>query len=170
MIIAGSRIQSGSTHESPVSLIDLTATFRDITQSEPLKNIAGTSLVPVLTKSKIACKEYAFSGLGAWRLVTDRQYKPIVGFDENTYREDIQYGKWQGLNENDLLLFDTKNDPVWSKYYYIPARFDPGYRLQLYRPLTRNYSFFIFSKYFFIPSLILSKPNYNGTFIVEVKG
>jgi arylsulfatase A-like enzyme len=80
LAIAGPGIQAGRRSDALVSLIDLTATFLDYGKAEPLENMDGFSLRPLLEARTRSHRQHMLSGLGEWRMVFDGRYKLIENF------------------------------------------------------------------------------------------
>jgi arylsulfatase A-like enzyme len=92
LVMAGPGIRGGLTTRTPVSLVDLTATFLDYGRTEPLDGMEGRSLRPVLAGRAESVRDYAFSGLYRWRVVYDGRYKLIARFgvqDHKKHRDGV---------------------------------------------------------------------------------
>jgi arylsulfatase A-like enzyme len=63
-------------------------------------------MMPLLTGDTDAHREYAYSGLGGWRLAYDGRYKLVTGFDP----EGSDIGGVMDLDA-DPVLFDRETDP-----------------------------------------------------------
>ena len=90
LIIAGPDVESGIVTDTPVSLIDLTATFLDQSSSEIPSQLNGKTLRPVLAGHNQVHRQYVLSGLDDWRLVYDGRYKLIQNFDDKSWLFDLQ--------------------------------------------------------------------------------
>lgn len=93
MIVAGPGVSPGVTSHALVSLIDLTATFLEYAGAVPVGDMQGRSLRPLLQGDTDTHREHVLSGLQAWRMVFDGQFKLITG------------------HAPDPLLFDWLHDP-----------------------------------------------------------
>jgi len=103
LVIAGPDVESGIVTDTPVSLIDLTATFLDQSSSEIPSQLNGSTLRTILAGHNQVHRQYVLSGLDDWRLIYDGRYKLIQNFDEKSW------------------LFDLKTDPAETKNLFNDA-------------------------------------------------
>lgn len=116
LTIAGPGIVSGKTSAALVNHIDLAATCLDFAGIPIPRGMDSRSLRPVLEGRKSAHREVLFSGLGAWRMAFDGEYKVITGFDPNLKQNSPA---WTPLSPQihgvAPLVFDLTNDPGENK-------------------------------------------------------
>jgi len=127
MLIAGPGVQQGVQNSALVSSIDLTATILDyggVSQG----GIDGKTLRPVLEGKTQSHRRVVYSGLGAWRMAFDGQYKVITGFDPERGVDGIHKAKSVGGGngaemskyEPEVLarppmVFDLAKDPTETR-------------------------------------------------------
>jgi len=102
-----------------VSHIDLTATCLDYAGISPPKRIDGQSLRAVLEGRSTTHREVLFSGLGAWRMAFDGEYKATTGFNPRLKHNSPDWTtsspEIQGVAS---LVFDMANDPGENRDLY----------------------------------------------------
>ena len=112
LTIAGPRIARNTTSAALVSHIDLTATCLDYAGISPSRKVDGQSLRAVLEGRSTTHREVLFSGLGAWRMAFDGEYKAVTGFNprlkHNSPDWTISAPQIQGVAP---LIFDLAHDP-----------------------------------------------------------
>ncbi len=112
LTVAGPGIARGKTSEALVNHIDLTATSLDYAGVPVPREIDSQSLRPVLEGRSTTHREVIFSGLGAWRMAFDGEYKAITGFDPrrgpNSPDWTTTAPRIQGVPP---LVFDLRHDP-----------------------------------------------------------
>ena len=101
LVIAGPNVKSGLVMDTPVSLIDLTATFLDQANSKIPAQLHGKTLRSVLSGSDHVHRQHVLSGLDNWRLVYDGHHKLVQGFEGQSW------------------LFDLKNDPAETQNLFL---------------------------------------------------
>jgi arylsulfatase len=113
LIVAGPgvRRRDGNT---PVSLIDVSATFLDYADAQRPKGMVAKSLRPYLEGKVDSHREYVNSGLYNWRLVSDGRYKLVQGFDPKEKKRGASV-KWGAPLP--MVLFDLALDPLETKDY-----------------------------------------------------
>ena len=99
LIVAGPGIRRRRS-DAMVSQIDIGATFLDYAGAGQAEGATAQSLRPLLEGRTHTHREFVRSGLGGWRLVSDRRYKLIRGFDP------------EGPGP---LLFDLESDPLENR-------------------------------------------------------
>jgi len=117
LIVAGPKVRSRFVCDSPVSVMDLAATFLDFAQVTTPTDMDSLSLRPLLEGKKDMHREYVLSGLNGWREVFDGRFKLIRGFSlaEPTVKGKKEIKKDRGGSaRGDVVpvLFDLKNDPL----------------------------------------------------------
>ncbi|CAN5579065.1 choline-sulfatase [soil metagenome] len=97
--------------DDPVSLIDVGATFLDFASAAPAAPMTSHSLRPALSGAT-GPREFVRSGLGSWRMVCDRRYKLVVGYDPAA-KVTAAHEPGQSTNDSVLpMLFDIQRDPT----------------------------------------------------------
>lgn len=96
LVIAGPGVQSGIQNSALISSIDLAATFLDYGGCS-IADIDGRTIRPILEGQTRTHREVLYSGLGAWRLAFNGQYKVITGFD-----------RVHGRNSADISMFEPE--------------------------------------------------------------
>jgi choline-sulfatase len=74
LVVAGPGVQPGRT-DALVALQDLTATFLESASADPLPDMDGRSVWPLLRGTTNRHRPHVRSGLDAWRAVSDGRYK-----------------------------------------------------------------------------------------------
>lgn len=98
--------------DTPVSLIDLAPTFLDYAGLEIPDDYDGRSLRPFLEGAASRHREYATTGLGAWRSISDGRYKLVAGYREDCRQAELQFDTLSHYDDSDELLFDLEADPA----------------------------------------------------------
>jgi len=125
LTIAGPGIARNTTSAALVSHIDLTATCLDYAGISPSKKIDGQSLRAVLEGRSTTHREVLFSGLGAWRMAFDGEFKATTEFNPrlklNSPDWIVSSPQIQGVAP---LVFDMASDPGENRDLYAskPAR------------------------------------------------
>ncbi len=114
LVIAGPEVVPGRIVDTPASLLDLIPTFFDIGRTNPLDNLDGVSLMPLLTGETSRHRDHTTSGIGSWRAITDGRYKLVLGYDEAESMESMQKGTFADRGNVPALLFDMTRDPFES--------------------------------------------------------
>lgn len=94
LIVAGPGIQGGRRSPTPISLMDLAATFLDYGGVPIPSEMDSVSARAFLEGRSDTHREYVFSAIHAWRLVFDGRHKFVTGYGQ------------------DDLLFDLEADPL----------------------------------------------------------
>ena len=94
LVAAGPGVKKGAASDALVSNMDLAATYLDYAGAAVPRDMDSRSFRAVLEGRARSHRDYVFSGLGKWRLVSDGQYKLIRGY------------------ENEPMLFDEQEDPL----------------------------------------------------------
>lgn len=125
LTIAGPGIQKGVTSNALINHIDLTATCLDFAGIPIPKDMDCISIRPLLEGRSAKHRDVVYSGLGAWRMVWDGEYKVITGFDASRKRNSSDWAvdspQIRGVNP---LIFDLASDPGENKDLFaaMPAR------------------------------------------------
>ena len=129
LTVAGPGIARGTTSAALVSHIDLTATCLDYAGIPIPQEMDCLSLRPVLESRSKVHREVLFSGLGAWRMAFDGEYKAITGFNpslkQNSPDWTVSARQIHGVAP---LVFDRAHDPGENTDLYT-ARTVRGERL-----------------------------------------
>ncbi|EJD6670939.1 sulfatase-like hydrolase/transferase [Providencia rettgeri] len=107
LVVAGPNIQH-RTSDALVSLIDIAATFLDYAKAEIPDGMTALSFRPLLEGRTNDHREYITSGLLNWRMVRDKRYKLIEGFDPSLMKS---YGSVPKGTKRPIVLFDLQEDP-----------------------------------------------------------
>jgi arylsulfatase A-like enzyme len=111
LIVAGPGIRNDATSTALLSHIDLTATFLDYAGVPIPRQMDSRSFRSTLEGRSTAFREVLFSGLGAWRMAFDGEYKAITGFNPN---RAINSPDWTPVSPQvaDMrpLIFDLAKD------------------------------------------------------------
>jgi membrane-anchored protein YejM (alkaline phosphatase superfamily) len=97
LVVAGPAVAKGATSDALVSSIDIGATFLDYAGATRPSGMDSRSFRPVLEGKTRSHREHVFSGLEAWRMVWDGQYKYIRGYEAQP------------------MLFDLHSDPLENR-------------------------------------------------------
>lgn len=100
IISAPDRFGSGVTRTEVTSLLDLAPTLIDITGADPLPDMAGDSLVPLLEDEPVKWRNTAMSEFSA-------------SFREDPHGRMIRSGPWKLMQyyEHEPMLFNLEDDP-----------------------------------------------------------
>lgn len=82
LIVAGPGLPEGKSSDALVSMNDLSATFLDYAQADPLPDADASSLRPVIEGKSSCHRDYVYSALehgDLWRMVFDGRYKYVTG-------------------------------------------------------------------------------------------
>ena len=116
MIVAGPGIRRGAASAALVSIMDLAATFLDYADTPVPKEMDSRSFRPLLEGKTENHRDVVFSGLGAWRLAFDGQYKVITGFNPKIARiGDDWTPSSKEVEGVQTLVFDLSQDPYENK-------------------------------------------------------
>ena len=111
-VAAGPGIPGGVTSGALVNHIDLAATFLDYAGIPVPKGMDSRSIRPVLERRSNTHRDCLFSGLGAWRMAFDGEWKAITGFDAKRAQNDPGWTasspQIAGLGP---MVFDLRRDP-----------------------------------------------------------
>jgi arylsulfatase len=125
LTIAGPGVAQGATSAALVNHIDLTATCLDYASVPVPKKMDCISLRPVLEQQSTKHRGVLFSGLGAWRMAFDGEYKAITGFVPNLKRNSPEWttNSWQ-IQGAAPVIFNLASDPGENTDLYAakPAR------------------------------------------------
>ncbi len=112
LTIAGPGIARDTTSAALVDHIDLTATCLDYAGIPVHREMDSRSLRPVLEGRSTVHRDVLFSGLGAWRMAFDGEYKAVTGFNPSRGRNSPDWTtsspQIQGVAP---LVFDLAHDP-----------------------------------------------------------
>jgi arylsulfatase len=112
LIINGPMVNSaGRTVTSPVSLLDVAATFLDYADCQVPLNDDGISLRPAIEQAAPHARKYGYSGLGNWRAVTNGRFKLVAGYRTDVVLSDTQFEIFDEASIETAKLFDQVNDP-----------------------------------------------------------
>ncbi len=132
LTIAGPGIARNTTSEALVSHIDLTATCLDYAGISAPAKIDGQSLRTVLEERSTAHRDVLFSGLGAWRMAFDGEYKAVTGFNPRLKQNSPDWApssaQIQGVAP---LVFDRSNDPGENRDLYVAKTAQGEHLLQM---------------------------------------
>jgi len=78
LVIAGPKIEAGTSSDALVLLHDLAATFIDLAGAAPLAEAEALSLRPVLLGDSNRHRPWAYSALKDWRMLFDGRYKLVA--------------------------------------------------------------------------------------------
>lgn len=112
LVVRGPGVRRGR-QQGAVSTLDLTATFLDYAQADPLGGMDSRSLRQVLQTGRPGVA-IATAGYGSWRLVSDGRYKLIRGFDPTQGAgddDDAAAANPIRQSAGKILLYDLENDP-----------------------------------------------------------
>jgi arylsulfatase A-like enzyme len=88
-------MQRGVVSAALVSLHDLAATFLDCADAPALLDVEAISLRPLLEGERSEHQEYAVSGCGDWRMVSDGKHKLVVRTGRAPVLYDVEMGLWE---------------------------------------------------------------------------
>jgi len=98
LIVRGQGVRSRTVCNLPTTILDLTATFLEYAGLSVPNDMDSLSLKPFLEGKVESHREYVLSGLGAWRVVFDGQYKLIRGFTEKPLLFDLKHDIIENVN------------------------------------------------------------------------
>lgn len=107
LVCAGPGVKALGRVETPVTILDLPATFTEAAELEGLADWDSRSLVPVLRGETRSTRDVVQSGFGHWRTVFDGRYKLVARSDRRTNGS----GKVAATDEKVMSLFDLSADP-----------------------------------------------------------
>ena len=81
LVIAGPGVSAAGRDDAPMTTLDLTASFLEWAGLTPGNDLDSRSLVDYLGGRADRRRELVFSGLSAWRMVTDGRFKLVRGYD-----------------------------------------------------------------------------------------
>lgn len=111
LIVSGPKIKRDTTSAALVNHIDLAATCLDYAGIPVPKEMDSQSLRTALEGRSTAHREALFSGLGAWRMAFDGEYKVITGFNSKLERNNPNWTpSSRQVQELRPLVFDVAND------------------------------------------------------------
>jgi arylsulfatase A-like enzyme len=113
LIVAGPGVKPQKT-DTPVSVIDIGATFLDYAGAERPAGMTAKSMRPFLEGKTKTHREYVLSGLYNWRSVSDGRYKLVQGFDPKVKGNGASVPPGSPLP---MVLFDYEQDPLEMKNY-----------------------------------------------------
>ncbi len=125
LTIAGPRVARNTTSAALVNHIDLAATCLDYAGIPIPRRMDSRSLRPVLEGRSTSHREVLFSGLGAWRMAFDGEYKAITGFNPSLNRNSPDWTTFSPQIQGAApLVFDLAHDPGENTDLYAtkPAR------------------------------------------------
>ncbi|PLP31103.1 choline-sulfatase [Klebsiella pneumoniae] len=107
LIVAGPGVKNRNS-DALISLIDIGATFLDYAGAERPEGMTARSFRSLLEGKTDTHRDYVLSGLSNWRMVRDKRYKLIEGFDP---AQQKGYGSVPKGAERPVVLFDLLTDP-----------------------------------------------------------
>lgn len=128
LVVAGPGVERRGAVETPVSLVDLHATFLEYAGIDPPAHLDSRSLVPYLAGETDDHRDAVYAGLDPWRMIFDGRYKLVVGCDFER-GPDAQVKSFHGTGDvaddpvdaHPTVLFDLERDEVTNR-----ADDDPG--------------------------------------------
>jgi len=81
LVVAGPGVTHGEADAAPMTTLDLTASFLEWAGQAPSPELDSRSLVGYLAGRTDHHRDLVFSGLSAWRLVSDGRFKLVRGYD-----------------------------------------------------------------------------------------
>ncbi|MBT4098848.1 MAG: sulfatase-like hydrolase/transferase [Gemmatimonadetes bacterium] len=81
LVIAGPGVTHRGVDGAPMTILDLASTFIEWSGLTPSADMDSLSLASYLRGETQTHRPFVFSGLSAWRMVTDGQFKLIRGYD-----------------------------------------------------------------------------------------
>jgi len=112
LIVTGPGIQLGATSSVLVSIMDLAATCLDYANVQRPSEMDSRSFRPLLEGGTTSHRDVVFSGLGAWRMAYDGQYKVITGYDVKSKRNSPEWTIYsKQVRGIPPVVFDLKEDP-----------------------------------------------------------
>jgi arylsulfatase A-like enzyme len=117
LVVAGPDVAARELVDSPVTILDLHATFLECASLSPAEGIDSRSMRPLLAGESNQLRDVVYSGLGSWRLVYDGRYKLVEGFDPDLRTgpdyEPMQIGRQiarRRQRDRETLLLDIADD------------------------------------------------------------
>lgn len=118
LVIAGPGVSHRDADDTPMTTLDLTASFLEWAGLTPGAELDSRSLVPYLAGSTDSHRDLVFSGLSAWRIAFDGRFKLIRGYDpsKRTGGDDFEpmhmpaQETARAHRERPQLLFDLRRD------------------------------------------------------------
>jgi arylsulfatase len=111
LIVLGPGIRQGVINHALISIMDLTATFLDYADVQPPSSMDSRSMRSLLEGNTHSHRDVAFSGLGAWRMAYDGQYKVITGYDMKSKRNDPTWTVYsKQIKGVPPIVFDLDHD------------------------------------------------------------
>ncbi len=95
LIVAGPGVRSGIVTDCPVSIHDLAPTFLECAGAEPLPHADAVSFTRFLAGTQACPRRTVFSGLDAWRMVSDGRHKLVLGASETPLLYDLVHDPWE---------------------------------------------------------------------------
>ncbi|MBT3342093.1 MAG: sulfatase-like hydrolase/transferase [Gemmatimonadetes bacterium] len=84
LMIAGPDVVPHGADDTPATILDLASTIQEWAGLDPSADTDSRSMASYLAGERPVHREVVFSGLSAWRMVTDGRYKLIRGYDPAT--------------------------------------------------------------------------------------
>lgn len=117
LVIAGPGITHRGADDAPMTTLDLTASFLEWAGVTPGPELDSRSLVPYLEGRTDSHRDLVFSGLSAWRIVSDGRFKLVRGYDpskrtggDDFEPMDMSEHAARLWAERPQLLFDLQNN------------------------------------------------------------
>lgn len=112
LIVRGPGVAPGTVHRSLATTLDLPATFLALAGAPVPAGMDSRSLLPVWLGSATSSRPHVVSALEPWRMVRDRRYKLVRGFDpEIPGGNEAQIRRGRPQFEAPVLLYDLERDP-----------------------------------------------------------
>jgi arylsulfatase len=118
LVIAGPGVAYHGADRAPMTTLDLTASFLEWAGLTPGDDLDSRSLVDYLADRTDSHRDLVFSGLSAWRIVSDGRFKLVRGYDpalrtggnefESMHIPADETARLQ--RERPQLLFDMENN------------------------------------------------------------
>lgn len=125
LTVAGPGVRAGATSHALINHMDIAATCLDFAGIAPPHEMDSLSFRPVLEGSRPRHRNVIFSGLGAWRMAWDGEYKVITGFNPAEKRNSPDW-RLHAAQVKDVqpLVFDLSSDPGENRdlYSVMPAQ------------------------------------------------
>ena len=112
IIKAGNNYKKGVRNSALVEYVDIVPTILDIVNKKPIKEVQGTSLLPVLNGKKSEIKKFVYSFYleDNFAMVADKRWKYI--FHTGARDLGIGYATGKGAAGITHFLYDLENDPA----------------------------------------------------------
>lgn len=81
LLVAGPGVSHRGADDAPITILDLAATFVEWSGLTPSADLDSRSMRAYLAGDVDRHRDLVFSGLSAWRLVTDGRFKLVRGYD-----------------------------------------------------------------------------------------